>query len=343
MKILITGGCGFIGCNTAADFLRRGSDVTVLDDLSRPKSDLNLEWLQRQGGTQFVRADIRDRETVAATVQRGKFDVVIHLAAQVAVTTSVTDPTHDFEVNAGGTFNVLEAIRQHSPHSIFIYSSTNKVYGKLTGMPIVEGESRYDLPPGSAGVAENQPLDFYSPYGCSKGAADQYACDYARMYGLRTVTLRQSCIYGPRQFGIEDQGWVAWFIIAHSTRRPITLYGNGKQVRDVLHVQDLVDCYRKCIENIATAAGQCFNIGGGSANNLSLLEFLGQLERYSGRPVQRSFADWRPGDQPLYVSDIAKARKLLAWAPKIDTSAGLAQLWQWVADNPSLFDSSSHP
>jgi len=336
-SILITGGCGFIGCNTAARLAAMGHVVTIYDDLSRPLTELNLQWLRDRAKIEFVRGDVRDRANLFNAVKVGRFDAVVHLAAQVAVTTSVANPLHDFEVNAAGTLNVLEAIRQFSPHSVILYSSTNKVYGKLAGVAVQEMERRYVTPALAGGVSENHPLDFHSPYGCSKGCADQYVVDYARIFGLRTVCLRQSCIYGQRQFGVEDQGWVAWFTIAHTLGKEVTIYGNGKQVRDVLFVEDLVDCYLACMDRIDSVSGQTFNIGGGPANSLSLLEFVDLLGQLAGSRLKYSFADWRPGDQPVYISDITKAASLLGWKPRTDARAGIARLIEWVVENRRVF------
>ena len=337
MKILITGGCGFIGCNAAQLFLQLGHSITILDNLSRRGSDQNLTWLQGQGGFDFFNADVCDAPVVSSIVEQGAFDVALHLAAQVAVTTSVVEPRRDFEINALGTFNVLEAVRQHSPQTIVLNASTNKVYGKLSNLQVSEDAKRHALADLPDGVSETQPLDFHSPYGCSKGAGDQYVIDYARIYGLRTVNFRQSCIYGYRQFGVEDQGWVAWFTIAHSLMKPVTIYGTGKQVRDILFIDDLIDCYLAAIERIDEVAGMTFNVGGGPQNTLSLLELLEALREHSGRPVVHTFEDWRPGDQPVYVSDIRKAAQLLDWRPKIGVAAGLDLLHNWVGANLDVF------
>ena len=336
MNILITGGCGFIGCNAAQRFLKLGHSVTVLDNLSRRGSNQNREWLRRQGPFEFINADIRDAELMDETVNRGAFDVVLHLAAQVAVTTSVIEPREDFEINALGTFNLLEAVRKHSPETIVLNASTNKVYGKLPDLEIEEQAQRCSLPSLPLGVAETRPLDFHSPYGCSKGAGDQYVIDYARIFGLRTVNFRQSCIYGYRQFGVEDQGWVAWLTIAHESNRPVVIYGSGRQVRDILFIDDLIDCYLAAIERIDEVAGTTFNVGGGPENTLSLLELLDALKAHSGREVIHSFEDWRPGDQPVYVSDIRRARELLQWQPKISVKVGLERLHDWVSANPEV-------
>lgn len=337
MKVFITGGCGFIGSNAAAAFARLGHQVTLFDDLSRVGADLNLQWLQTQGSFQLVHGDIRNFDLLCGAIQQGGFDAAIHLAGQVAVTTSITDPVHDFEVNARGTFNVLEAIRRHSPETIVLNASTNKVYGKLGNLRPQERPSRYELPDLPHGVNEAQPLDFHSPYGCSKGSADQYVMDYARIYGLRTVNFRQSCIYGYRQFGIEDQGWVAWFLIAHSVGRTVTIYGDGKQVRDILFVDDLINAYVAAIRNIDAAKGLTFNVGGGPDNTLSLLELLEIMERLSGRKLAYDFSEWRAGDQAVYVSDIRRAGNLLGWKPAVTPSDGVAKLYGWIESNRALF------
>jgi len=338
MRALITGGAGFIGCNTAKHLVEAGWDVVVLDNLSRAGSEKNLDWLRRQLSFDFVNVDIRKAQEVAEVIVNGRFDVVVHLAAQVAVTTSVVSPRLDFEVNALGTLNVLEAIRCHSSTTILLNASTNKVYGRLSDIAVREGDMRYEFVHHSLGIAETQPLDFHSPYGCSKGAADQYVVDYARIYGLRCVNFRQSCIYGPRQFGIEDQGWVAWFIIAHVIGKPITIYGDGKQVRDVLFVDDLVAVFRYAIDAIDSVSGRAFNIGGGAENTLSLLELIEYLEDLSGQKAIYSFGDWRPGDQPVYVSDIRRANADLNWSPAVSAREGVARLYDWVVQNRALFD-----
>jgi CDP-paratose 2-epimerase len=337
MKVLLTGGCGFIGCNAARRFSELGHHVTVLDDLSRARTRRNLEWLRGQVDFHFVKENVCDARALADVIKHDSFDVVVHLAGQVAVTTSVIDPRRDFEVNALGTLNVLEAVRQYSPRTIVLNASTNKVYGKLPAFDLQEETTRYVIPDLPYGVSESQPIDFHSPYGCSKGAADQYVIDYARIYGLRTVNFRQSCIYGLRQFGAEDQGWLAWFAIAHSLDQPVTIYGTGKQVRDVLFVDDLIDCYLAAIDRVDQVTGMTFNIGGGPDNTLSLLELMAALRKHSGRAVVYSFEDWRPGDQPVYVSDTRKAAELLAWQPQVGIEEGLERLYSWVEANRDSF------
>jgi len=289
-----------------------------------------------------VLADVRDAEAVEKVFSdHGDAELVLHLAGQVAVTRSLINPREDFEANALGTFNVLEAMRRTSSDATLIFSSTNKVYGSMDDLSIREEQDRYSYEDLLLGVNEDRSLDFHSPYGCSKGAADQYVRDYSRIYGLKTVVFRQSCIYGPRQFGVEDQGWVAWFLIAHASGQPVTIYGDGKQVRDILFIDDLINCYLAAIERIDQVAGMTFNIGGGPRNTLSLLELLELMEQHSGVPVEHSFEDWRPGDQPLYISDISKAKQLLEWQPKIGVNEGLKRLQEWVADNSQLFARST--
>jgi CDP-paratose 2-epimerase len=270
-----------------------------------------------------------------------RHDVVHHLAGQVAVTTSVQDPRSDFESNALGTFNVLEAVRAAKNCPTMLYASTNKVYGGMTDAVIVERGTRYEYRDRPEGIDERQNLDFHSPYGCSKGAGDQYVRDYARIYGLRTVVMRQSCIYGPRQFGMEDQGWVAWFTIAALLGKKITVYGDGKQIRDLLHVDDLFDAWGLAERNIDVAAGQVYNVGGGPRRTLSLLELLAMLTELLGREIPVEFADWRPGDQRVYVSDIRKARDELEWEPKTDVNSGVRRLYQWVVANQDLLQEVS--
>ncbi len=335
----VTGGAGFIGSNFVSRLLERGEKVTIYDNLSRAGAPRNLKWLQDKFGAQafeLVVGDVRDAGQLVASARSA--DMIVHLAGQVAVTTSVMKPREDFEINAFGTFNVLEAARLNGRDPIFIYSSTNKVYGGMDDVEVVETATRWgykDLP---FGAAESQPLDFHSPYGCSKGTGDQYVRDYSRIYGLRSVVLRQSCIYGPRQFGVEDQGWVAWFIIAAVTGKPMSIYGDGKQVRDVLHVFDLNDAYDLAIQNIDDVKGEVFNLGGGPENTMSIwTEFGPMLEKLLGKKLPVTWGDWRPGDQKVFVADIRKAEKILAWKPKYDVEKGVKQLFDWVSANKNLF------
>jgi CDP-paratose 2-epimerase len=338
MKYLVTGGAGFIGCNAVQRWLGQGHSVVALDDLSRRGADKNLAWLREQPGRLvFEKVDIRDAAALdAAMARHSDAEVVLHLAAQVAVTTSVTDPRHDFEVNALGTFNLLESVRHYAPEAVLLYASTNKVYGGLEEEGVEEHQGRYRFRR-ATGIPETQPLDFHSPYGCSKGAADQYVRDYARIYGLRTVCFRQSCIYGYRQFGVEDQGWVAWFTIAAVTGKPVTIYGDGKQVRDLLFVDDLCDAYDAAVARRDAVRGAVFNLGGGPEHTLSLLELVAMLEHLTGRSLAPRFADWRPGDQPVFVADIARASAALGWRPKVDVPSGVERLYGWVKENRALF------
>jgi len=342
MRVLITGGAGFIGCNLAAACIGAGHRVTVFDNLSRRGSPANLSWLRASsaggaGAFDFVQGDIRDDAAIlrAAAGQ----EAIYHLAGQTAVTTSVIDPRPDFEANALGTFNVLEAARRAGHDPIFIFSSTNKVYGGMEDAPAAEQATRYVLPDYPNGVSETRPLDFHSPYGCSKGAADQYVRDYARIYGMRTVVFRQSCIYGQRQMGVEDQGWVAWFVIAAVTGKPITIYGNGKQVRDLLHIDDLVRAFQLATAKIDITKGQVYNLGGGPANTLSIwAEFGPLLTEMVGHEVKPSaYLDWRPGDQPVFIADAGKAQREFGWAPQVSVREGIARLIDWVRANPGLF------
>jgi CDP-paratose 2-epimerase len=335
----ITGGAGFIGSNYVSRLLERGEKVTIYDNLSRAGAPRNLAWLKEKYGEkafQMVVGDVRDGAQL--TVSARQADIIVHLAAQVAVTTSVVRPREDFEINAQGTFNVLEAARLNERKPVVLYSSTNKVYGGMEDVQVVEDKTRWhyaDLP---LGCSEAQPLDFHSPYGCSKGTGDQYVRDYARIYDLPTVVLRQSCIYGPRQFGVEDQGWVAWMTIAAVTGKPITIYGDGKQIRDILHVDDLLNAYDAAIAKIEAVKGRVYNVGGGPENTMSIwTEFRPILEKLLGKPVPVGRGDWRPGDQKVFVADIRKAGQELGWAPRIGVEEGVKRLFEWVKENKGLF------
>lgn len=336
-KILITGGAGFVGCNAAKYFGERNWNVTVLDNLSRIGTENNLEWLRDETAFDFARIDVRDRPAVDELVSEGKFDAVLHLAAQVAVTTSVTDPRADFEINALGTFNMLDAVRRYRPDAVFVFASTNKVYGKIVTAETALRGNRYEYVNRPQGISESEPLDFLSPYGCSKGAADQYVLDFARIYKIPATSFRQSCIYGTRQFGVEDQGWVAWFVIASLLKRNITIYGDGKQVRDVLHVDDLLRAYEAAIRAPEKIAGEAFNVGGGPAQVMSLLELIEMLEKKLGQKIPLRWDDWRPGDQQVYISDVAKLDRQLGWKPEVAAAGGVSQLIEWVDQNRRLF------
>ncbi|HET7467492.1 MAG TPA: FAD-dependent oxidoreductase [Candidatus Dormibacteraeota bacterium] len=315
--MLITGGAGFLGVNAAAHLAKQGWHVTLLDNLSRAGTDRNLEWLRQNhaSNVEFVREDLRHYQGLEAHV-KGQ-DAVLHLAGQVAVTTSLQDPFTDFEINARGTLNLLEATRLHSPHAAFVFASTNKVYGQL--------------PKNNVACKETQPIDFHSPYGCSKGAADQYVRDYARCFHMNTVVLRQSCIYGAHQYGTEDQGWVAHFVHSILKGRPLTIYGDGTQVRDLLDARDLSRLYQLVIERIDVARGEIYNAGGGPENQRNLLQVIEHIGRLTEKQPVYSFAGWREGDQAYYVSDITKLKDQLGWSPQVSFDDGLRDLVRWAA------------
>ncbi len=337
-KLLITGGAGFIGVNSAKYFAGQGWSIIIIDNLSRRGTESNLTWLQQQAKIDFRKCDIRDAAALSRVVQEVRPQALLHLAGQVAVTTSVADPRDDFETNALGTFNVLEAVRLQSPETFVINASTNKVYGKMDRIGVEERNGRYEYRDLPGGVEETQQLDFHSPYGCSKGVADQYTIDYSRIYGMYTTTFRQSCIYGTRQFGIEDQGWVAWFAIAAVLNKQITIYGNGKQIRDVLFVDDLARAYEKAISNRDSATGEAFNIGGGPVNTLSLLELLVFLEDELKQDIPLIWDQWRPGDQPVFVCNLDKAKLKLGWQPQTSVQQGVKTLISWVRENKEMFN-----
>lgn len=337
--VLVTGGAGFVGVNVAQRVLDRGGRVRILDSLARPGSETNAGWLADRYGERVeqVRADVRDASAVREAM-RG-VEHVVHLAAQVAVTTSLVDPVDDFEVNARGTLNVIEAARASVEPPSIVYASTNKVYGVLPDVAVRPVGRRYEPEdPGlrERGIGEWRPLDFHSPYGCSKGAAEQYVLDWSRSYGLRTVVLRMSCIYGPHQNGTEDQGWVAHFARCALEGRPVTVYGDGRQVRDVLYVDDLVDAFELARRHAGRLAGQAFNVGGGAANTLSLLELLEHLERLTGCAVDTTFDAWRVGDQRYYVSDTSRFAAATGWHARVGVEAGIAALHAWLAESALL-------
>lgn len=332
-KIVITGGAGFIGSNLANRLLSAGHRVLILDNLSRPGVEQNLAWLQDLHRTRLevAVADIRDRNEVASAISHAH--TVFHFAAQVAVTTSLADPQEDFAINAQGTLNVLEAARHQAVPPRLIFTSTNKVYGGLEDLEMVRHGQRYQPKLDNVrarGIDETRPLDFHSPYGCSKGAADQYVIDYARAFGLSGVVFRMSCIYGPRQFGTEDQGWVAHFAIRAMKGQPITLYGDGMQVRDILYVDDLVDALLLAAKDAPRLAGKAFNVGGGPGNMISLLDLLDRLKAMLGHEPEFSFEDWRTGDQRYYVSDHSRFTGLTGWSPKVRAEEGIERLYRWL-------------
>jgi CDP-paratose 2-epimerase len=330
---LVTGGAGFVGSNLVDRLARDGRRVRILDNLSRPGVERNAEWLRRRHGGQIelVRADVRDQ----AALERALRDVgtVFHFAAQVAVTTSLDDPRDDFQVNLGGTFGLLEAVRRLPRPPRLFFTSTNKVYGALPDVELRRDGERYSPVREEIllhGISEERPLDFHSPYGCSKGGADQYVLDYARTFGLETVVFRMSCIYGPRQFGTEDQGWVAHFLLRALAGETISLYGDGRQVRDVLFVEDLVEAFLGAERRLPEIAGQAFNVGGGPDNTLSLLELLDLIAELTGRRPAVEHAPWRTGDQRYYVSDTRRLQRLTGWRPQVEVRQGVTRLLQWL-------------
>jgi CDP-paratose 2-epimerase len=332
---LVTGGAGFIATNVADRLLQQGRRVRLLDNLSRAGVGDNRHWIRGQYGdrVEFVRADVRDAAALRRAL-RG-VDQVFHFAAQVAVTTSLTDPFLDFDVNARGTLNLLEAIRAMDRPPSLLFTSTNKVYGDLCDVPLVRRRTRYepmDAGVRATGISEARALDFHSPYGCSKGAAEQYVLDYARTFGLPATVFRMSCIYGPHQFGTEDQGWVAHFLIQATRGRPLTLYGDGLQVRDILFVEDLVTAMMLAHEHIEQTAATAFNIGGGPQHTISLLELLDCIAEITGERPQFSVEPWRPADQRYYVSNTSRFERLTGWRSRISPREGIERLLAWLVD-----------
>lgn len=338
--ILITGGAGFVGSNLAHRFLSAGHRVRLLDNLSRMGVERNLRWLIETHGdlVDIEVPDVRNFSILKLAVKDAS--QVFHFAAQVAVTSSLTDPRQDFEINAGGTLNLLEAIRATDNPPPLVFTSTNKVYGNLADVDFTKQSTRYapaDPLIRERGIAENRPLDFHSPYGCSKGAADQYVVDYARTYRMPALVFRMSCIYGPHQHGNEDQGWVAHFIIKSITGEPITIYGDGRQVRDVLFIDDLVDAFLLAQQHMPRLSGNAFNIGGGPANSISLLELLDLLAELHGGDLSIAFEDWRAADQRYYVTDTSKFSGLTGWAPRVGVNEGVRRLYEWILNENAHF------
>jgi CDP-paratose 2-epimerase len=336
MKYLITGGCGFVGSNLAAEVLNRGEELIVFDNLFRVGSSKNLEWLKTKGHFIFYPFDIRNLNDIETVIKEEKPDVVFHLAGQVAMTTSISNPRLDFEINAMGTFNLLDSIRKYSPNTLVLYSSSNKVYGDFKDLTFVEKATRYECLEYPNGFNEKLPLDFHSPYGCSKGAADQYLLDFSRIYGIKTVVFRHSSMYGGNQHSTIDQGWIGWFcqkaleIKANTQKEIFTISGTGKQVRDVLHADDVVDLYFKSIENIDRIKGMVFNIGGGIEFSLSLLELFKMLESILDISMRYNQLPERESDQLIFVADGTKINSLIGWKPKITVENGISKTLNWL-------------
>lgn len=331
--VLITGGAGFIGTNLAHRLLRNGRPVRIYDNLSRPGAEQNLRWLRRVHGArlQLHQGDVRSAAGINAAL--AGIGTVFHLAAQVAVTTSLADPREDFAVNAAGTLNLLEEVRTAGRRIAVVFTSTNKVYGALDDIPLAGSPARYAPAGEIRGIDEARPLSFHSPYGCSKGAADQYVLDYAHSYGVDATVFRMSCIYGPHQFGTEDQGWVAHFLISAQRDMPITIYGDGRQVRDLLYIDDLIEALLRAEEHLPAVAGQAFNIGGGPDNTVSLRELIEQITMLNGSRPEIAYGPWRVGDQRWYVSDPGKFERATGWRPKTGVEQGIGLLHEWLAVN----------
>jgi CDP-paratose 2-epimerase len=335
MKYLITGGCGFIGSNLAAEVLRRGDELFVIDNLYRFGSDQNLQWLRTKGNFKYYPCDTRNTNDVETVIKEVNPDYIFHLAGQVAMTTSIANPRIDFETNGIGTFNILDAVRKYSPNTVILYSSTNKVYGDFEYLHFKEEEIRYICEEYQTGFPESITLDFHSPYGCSKGTADQYLLDFYRIYGIKTIVFRHSSMYGANQHATYDQGWIGWFcqkaldIKNGTAKEPFTISGDGKQVRDVLYCDDVVNLYFSA-KDVKDAYGQAFNIGGGIANSLSLLELFSMLEDELKIKMNYKQIPWRESDQKVFIADIAKAKKIIGWEPKITKSDGISRMLTWL-------------
>ena len=336
MKILINGGCGFLGSNLASYGIANGYDITVFDNLSRLGSSQNLEWLRSLGNFTFIHGDTRNKNDVENIVKNGKFDVVFHLAGQVAMTTSIENPYKDFEINAMGALNLLDSLRKYSPDTAVFFSSTNKVYGDLEQYDYEETEKRYICKQFPNGFDESVPLDFRSPYGCSKGAADQYMLDFYRIYGIRTTVFRHSSMYGSRQFATYDQGWVGWFVAKaielynDSDAEPFTISGNGKQVRDILHAEDMISLYYTALKNVDKVCGNAYNIGGTMTQSLSLLELFDMLNEMLGIKMRYTQLPVRCSDQKVFVADTTKIQSKIGWVPKVTAREGIEKMVSWV-------------
>jgi len=335
MKYLVTGGCGFVGSNLAAEVLRRGEDLYVLDNLYRYGSSDNLKWLQQHGNFKFYPFDIRNANDVETAIKEIQPDYIFHLAGQVAMTTSISNPRLDFEINALGTFNLLDSVRKYCPNAVVMYSSTNKVFGDFENLHFTENATRYTCSEYPNGFPSDMSLDFHSPYGCSKGCADQYLLDFYRIFGIKTIVFRHSSMYGTNQHATFDQGWIGWFlqqaleIQKDPNREPFTISGTGKQVRDVLNNSDIVNLYFSA-KDVSDAYGQVFAIGGGITNSLSLLELFSMLEKKLGIKMKFTQLPWRESDQKVFVADIEKAKKIIGWEPTVSAEDGIDKMLNWL-------------
>jgi CDP-paratose 2-epimerase len=344
---LVTGGAGFIGSHVAEYYAKKRFHVIIFDNLSRAHifrqgyeyMKYNWHYLKKFENIKLINGDITNFEQLKEVCR--DVDIIIHTAAQTAVTTSMKDPRTDFLINALGTFNMLEVARKYCNNPLFIYCSTNKVYGSnINRISVLEKKTRYVFKDEfEKGIPESFPIDLceHTPYGCSKLVGDIYSQDYGKIYGLKTVVFRMSCIYGPRQFGVEDQGWVAWFSIATIIGKPLTIYGDGKQVRDILYIDDLIDAFDRCVQKQNLSPGEVFNIGGGPKNTISLLELLDLLEQLTGKRTKISFTRWRPSDQKVYISDVSKAKRELRWVPKTNPVEGIKSIVRWILEHKKLF------
>jgi CDP-paratose 2-epimerase len=336
LKFLITGGCGFLGSNLSNQVFKLKEDLVIIDNLSRFGSELNLKWLNDIGKFKFYKVDTKDYRPLAEIIKTEKPDIIFHLAGQVAMTTSIENPIKDFNTNAKGTINILECVRRFSPESIILYSSTNKVYGELNYLTYVENKTRYVAKGFEKGFDESLRLEFSSPYGCSKGCADQYILDYNRIFGIRTIVFRHSSIFGGRQFATSDQGWIGWFcqkayeIKNNINTKPFEIHGNGKQVRDILFAEDLIECYFKAAENINRVKGNVYNIGGGPVNSYSLLELFTELEEYLKIKMQYAALDFRKSDQKVFIADTGKAKNDFGFKVNIAKKDGLINMYNWI-------------
>lgn len=336
MKLLVVGGCGFLGSNLAAHGIKNGYDVTVFDNLSRLGSAKNLEWLKSIGPVEFIHGDTRNKNDFETVIKEGQFDAVFHLAGQVAMTTSIANPYKDFEINTLGAVNLLDSIRKYSNHTAVFFSSTNKVYGDLENYHYTETNTRYKCDEFPNGFDESVPLDFRSPYGCSKGAADQYMLDYCRIFGIKTTVFRHSSMYGSRQFATYDQGWVGWFVqkaiekYNNPSCEPFTISGNGKQVRDILHADDMINLYYTALQNVDKVYGQAYNIGGTMEQSLSLLELFEMLNNLLGIKMEYTELEPRVSDQKVFVADIKKIKDRIGWTPKVTALEGITSMVDWV-------------